>query len=129
MKILKKNKKLVITLIIIITIIAACCIVAYNVLNQTDKYKIKVVCNEKEKVYEVTNGTKIKCTLLGDKYTFKFTQISESKAVIKASNFGLSSNNSLLDRNKEWTLYSDETLELNTQTTDYQQYVSFKYEK
>lgn len=126
---IKRHKKaiIIITILIIVSIIAA--IISYNVLNKVDKIKIEMDCNGNKKVYEVNTGSKIKCELLEEKYIFTIKQTGKEKTIIEANIYGLTSSGSLLDRNKKWTLYSDEELTLHTQTTDYQEKAIFKYIK
>lgn len=64
---------------------------------------------------------------LDDEYEFKITDISKNRISIEVNKFGLTNTKSLLAEDDKFVIEKGEKLELHTQTTDFQDRITFEY--
>jgi hypothetical protein len=93
------------------------------------KTTIEMNCNNSNTSYEIKVGESLSCKLLGQKYKFTINKIEDDKITIDVNNTGLTDESSLLEQKKRFTLTKDNVLKLNTQSTDYQESVIFKWKE
>ena len=64
---------------------------------------------------------------MGDKYEFKITDINDNEVSIKVNRYGLTNTSSLISEENKFTIEKGKKLKLRTQTTDYQESITFEY--
>lgn len=89
--------------------------------------KISMECNGIKTEFEIQKGNEVTCTLLNEEYVFKVKDVNDDKIYIKTDKSGLTDSGSLLEKKQEFILSKDKELRLNTQTTDYQEIVVFRW--
>ena len=89
--------------------------------------QIEMNCNDTVTKITIKENDKLSCKLLGEEYIFTIDKISDDKIVVSTDNYGLDSKSSLINKEKEWTVKKGELLTLHTQSTDYQEKVTFNW--
>jgi uncharacterized lipoprotein YehR (DUF1307 family) len=87
---------------------------------------ITMNCNNMETVISIKEKDSLICKLLGEDYIFKVDKIEDNSITISANKNGLS-DNGLTSKDTKWIIKKNEKLILHTQTTDYQEYVTFNW--
>ena len=93
------------------------------------KTTIEMNCNGKNTSYEIKVGETLNCKLLGEKYKFTINSIEDDKIILDVNKTGLTDENSLLEKKEKFTLTKNKDLKINTQSTDYQENVIFKWKE
>ncbi len=78
-------------------------------------------------ISSVKDGSTLTYELLGEEYTFTISEISETDLKITVDQYGLTSGNSLISKEKEFVLEKGVKLTLTTQTTDTQDSITFSF--
>lgn len=76
---------------------------------------------------EIRIGDILTYSLLGHEYEFKITDITKNKISIEVNQYGLTNTSSLLAEDNKFVIEKGEKLELHTQSTDYQEKITFEY--
>ncbi len=114
-----KNKRLSILLCGIIMLGMTGCV-------KEKEVNITMNCNGNIINNNLKVNEKLTCSLLGNEYEFTITKIENESVDIKVNSYGLIDTNSLIDKKDSFIIKSDEVLKLNTQSTDYQEIVTFQ---
>ena len=95
---------------------------------KTDKSTtINVTLNDNINSIEINVGKILTYSLMGNEYEFKITDINDNEVSIKVNQYGLTNTSSLISKENKFTIEKDKKLELHTQTTDYQESITFEY--
>lgn len=111
-------KKIILPLLLLI--LSAC-------NRNTPRVNLEMHCNNLSTNLEVKENDTLSCNLLGENYEFKVTKLDEDKIILEANKYGLTSSNSLREKEKEFTLTKNSSITLTTQSTDYQEKVIFNW--
>lgn len=88
---------------------------------------INVTLNDNTNSVEIKVGKILTYSLCGVEYEFKITDMNENKISIKVNQYGLTNTNSLISKDNKFIIEKGGKLELHTQTTDYQEFITFEY--
>lgn len=109
-----------IILLFLLLILSAC-------NRNNSRVNLEMHCNNLSTNLEVKENDTLSCNLLGENYEFKVTKLDEDKIILEANKYGLTSSNSLREKEKEFTLTKNSSITLTTQSTDYQEKVIFNW--
>ena len=84
-------------------------------------------CNGQESTIEAKKEVEFSCTLLQEEYKFKVTNVTNNYVVIKTSSDGLSSGPGIWESEHKWKVEKEVGLTIHTNSTDYQEEVSFNW--
>lgn len=84
-------------------------------------------CNGDVSTIEAKKGETFTCKLLSEEYKFKVTNVTDNHVVIKTSSDGLSSGQGIWESEYKWKVEKDDALIIHTNSTDYQEKVSFNW--
>ena len=122
------NKFLLILVIAAVILVIGLLIAKLYVNKQANKESVRIEINCEGELISRTfkEGNTIDCHILDD-YTFTIKKINkDSSVLLEANDYGLTDGASLIEKKKEFTIYKDQVLKLTTQTTDYQECVTFE---
>lgn len=88
---------------------------------------INVTIEDKTSNVNIKVGDILTYLLANEEYSFKIIDISEKKVIIVVNKYGLSNRGNLLSKERTFIIEKNKKLKLHTQTTDYQEYIIFKY--
>lgn len=96
-----------------------------NKQNNKPSVKLEINCEGELITRNLKEGNSITCHILKD-YTFTIKKINNDSVKIEASDFGLTDASSLIEKKKNFVIYKDQVLKLTSQSTDYQESVTFE---
>lgn len=88
---------------------------------------INITLNDNTNSVEIKVGDVLTYTLMGNEYEFEITDINDNEVSIKVNQYGLTNTSSLISKDNKFTIEKGNKLELHTQTTDYQESITFEY--
>ena len=88
---------------------------------------INVTIEDKTSNVNIKVGDILTYLLANEEYSFKIIDISEKEVIIVVNKYGLSNKGNLLSKERTFIIEKNIKLKLHTQTTDYQEYIIFKY--
>lgn len=88
---------------------------------------INVTLKDNTNSIEIKVGKTLTYSLLNNEYEFKITDISENEISIEVNQYGLTNTNSLISKDNKFIIEKGKKLELHTQSTDYQESITFEY--
>ena len=95
----------------------------------TKELVVNMNCNGIRKDYQINEGDKLSCKLLGNDYKFTIKNIGADEIEIESNEYGLTDENNLLEKKDRFTLKKNNDLKISTQSTDYQESVIFKWKE
>ena len=95
----------------------------------SNKTEAKLTMECKKTLSEVTvkEKDKLSCQLLSTEYIFTIDKITDTEMTISTSESGLSSGSGILESEKKWIIKKGSKVNIHTNSTDYQEYVSFNW--
>ena len=101
-------------------------IICVGCKKEDKKVNIEMNCNDTITNVEIKEGNTISCKLLNDDYNFKIMKITDDKIELEVDKYGLNDGAGITQKVKKFTIEKDNELRIHTETTDYQQIVTFK---
>ena len=112
--------------IISIIVIILCIIGVTGCKKEKRKANIKMNCDDTITTFEIKEGNKISCKLLGDNYEFTVNKITDDKIELEVDKYGLNDGAGIIKKIKSFTIDGNDELKIHTNTTDHWDYVTFQ---
>ena len=113
--------------------IALVCLIVFTLLltatgcGKKKSATISVSLDGVNHISSIKEGDALTYKIMGEDYIFEIYEITDEEIKIKADKAGLASSGSLLSVETDFVVKKGEKLELHTQTTDYQETITFSY--
>ena len=115
-------KKVLIGIIVIVS-----CFTLVGCGSRKKSATINVSLNGIMHITSVKEGSTLEYSLIGEKYEFEVVNVTDEKIKIKVNKKGLASTDSLVSDERDFVIKRGSHLELHTQTTDYQESITFSF--